>query len=157
MNKLKFTSLALLLGLIVFSSCDNGGDPEPSAEEKQTTLLAQVWKVGTAASDVTLDGADEIGNWGGFTVTFNANGSYTTTNTSRGREDVWPSTGSWEFKGKGTDAVDVNTIIRDADSNNETSVSITVAETTLRMTFDYTNPGGRLGGTEGAWVFNMVE
>ncbi|MCF6352918.1 MAG: hypothetical protein L3J06_07895 [Cyclobacteriaceae bacterium] len=157
MKNLKLTSLALLLGLVVIASCKPDPDPEPSPEEVQTALLAQIWKVGTAANDVTLDGANEIGNWDGFTVTFNANGSYTTTNTSDGREDVWPSTGSWEFKGKGTDAVDVNTIIRDAGSNNETTMTITVAETTLRMTFNYTNPGGRLGGTEGAWVFNMVE
>ncbi len=157
MKNLKLTSMALLLGLIVIASCKTDPPPEPSAEEKQTELLAQTWKVGTAANDVTLGGANEIGNWDGFTVTFTANGSYTTTNTSAGRENVWPSTGSWEFKGKGTDDVDVNTIIRDAGSNNETSVSITVAETTLRMTFNYTDPGGRLGGTEGAWVFNMVE
>ncbi len=157
MKNLKITSLALLLGLVVIASCKPDPEPEPSAEEKQTALLAQTWKVGTDANDVTLDGANEIGNWDGFTVVFNANGSYTTTATSDGREEVWPSTGKWEFKGKGTDNVDVNTIIRDAGTNNETSMSIAVAETTLRMTFNYTEPGGRTVGIEGAWVFNMDE
>ncbi|MCF6351591.1 MAG: hypothetical protein L3J06_01135 [Cyclobacteriaceae bacterium] len=157
MKNLKIASLALLLGLVVIASCKTDPPPEPTAEEVQTALLAQIWKAGTATNDITYNGANEIGNWDGFTVTFNANGTYATTNTSEGREDVWPSTGSWEFKGKGTDVVDVNTIIRDAGSNNETSIAIVVAETTLRMTFNYTNPGGRLGGTEGPWVFNMVE
>ncbi|MCF6360327.1 MAG: hypothetical protein L3J29_06130 [Cyclobacteriaceae bacterium] len=157
MKKLKITSMALLLGLAVISSCDNGGDPEPTAEEKQTALLAQTWKAGTDASDITLDGNNEIGSWDGFTVTFNAAGSYTATNVSQGREDVWPTQGSWAYKNAGTESVDVNTIIRDAGGNNETIIAITVDETSLRMTFDYTNPTGRIGGTEGAWVFNMDE
>ncbi len=157
MKNLKITSLALLLGLAVIYSCKPDPEPEPSPEETQTALLAQTWKVGTAANDVTLDGSNEIGNWDGFTVTFNANGSYTASNVSAGRETVWPTQGSWEFKGKGTDGVDVNTIIRDKGSNNETTMTIAVAETTLRMTFNYTNPTGRVAGTEGAWIFNMTE
>jgi len=157
MRKLKITSLTLLLGLVVFSSCNPGGDPEPSAEEKQTALLAKTWKAGTAASDITLDNANEVDNWSGFTVSFSATGSYTTANVSQGREDVWPSQGSWAYENAGAENVNVNRIIRDAGTTNETIITITVTETSLRMTFDYTDPTGRVGGTEGAWVFNMDE
>jgi len=156
MRKLKITSLAFFLGLIILSSCKDPVEPEPTAEEKQTDLLVQTWKVGTTANDVTLDNQDEIDNWTGFSVVF-SKGSYTASNVSEGRETVWPSQGSWEFKGTGTDAVDVNTIIRDKGSNNETSIKITVSETTLKMTFDYTEPGGKTSGTEGAWAFNMTK
>ncbi len=156
MNKLKITSLALLLGLVIVSSCKDPVEPTPSAEEVQTALLAQSWKVGTSANDISLDGSDEIANWTNFSVVINANGSYAASNISEGREGtVWSTSGSWAFKDAGTESVDVNTIIRDAGTANETEIKITVSETSLKMTFDYTDPNGRASGINGAWAFNM--
>jgi len=157
MKKFKLASVALILSLVVISSCKDPVEPEPSAEEVQTTLLAQTWNVGTSANDVTLDTQDEIANWANFSVVFNSNGSYTASNISQERTGtVWPTSGSWKFKGAGTDGVDINTIIRDADTNNETSIKITVSDTSLTMTFDYTEPGGRTGGINGSWAFNNM-
>jgi hypothetical protein len=150
MNKIKTTSLTLLLGLFILASCKETTPPEPSAREVQMGLLANMWNVTTGANSVTLDGTDENGNWDGFTVTFNSDGSYATSNASDGRDKVWPSQGTWDFKGD--TGADLNTIIR----GDGVSIEIGVTETTLQMSFTYDESiHGRLGGVDGAWVFNM--
>jgi hypothetical protein len=151
MKKIKILAFLLLGGMITIMSC--GPDPvtPPSEEEVQLGLLAKTWAVTSGANAVTLDGQDEDGNWTGFTVSFAENGTYTASNVSEGREVVWPVSGTWAFKGAGTDAVDVNTIVRD----DGVEITITVDEATLKMSFTYTDPGGRTEGTEGAWIFNM--
>lgn len=148
MKKLKNLAFLLILGIIA-TSCGEDPPPPPSEEEVQTALLAQSWAVGTDANDITLDGQDEIGNWDGFTVVFSANGTYTASNVSTGREVVWPTSGTWVFQG--LTGADLNTIIRDDGVN----INIAVSETTLKMSFNYTAPGGRTSGTDGEWVFNM--
>lgn len=153
MKKLKNLAFLLILGMIA-TSCGEDPPPPPSEEEVQTTLLAKPWTVGTSANDITLDTQDEIANWAGFSVVFSASGTYTTTNVSTGRETVWPSQGSWTYKG--TTGADLNTIIRDAGTNNETTINLTVDEVALKMTFNYTDPVGRTDGTEGDWAFNMT-
>lgn len=121
----------------------------PTEEEVQTALLAKSWAVTTGANSVSLDGQDEDGNWDGFTVNFSENGTYTSSNVSVGREVVWPTSGTWAFKG--TTGADLNTIIRGDGVN----IDITLSETALSMRFNYTEPGGRTSGVEGDWVFNM--
>ena len=149
MKKLKINALALLLGLVILSGCKDDAPAPPSEESVRTGLLAKSWSVGTSANAVTLDTADEIANWPGFSVNFSADGTYTASNVSVGREVVWPATGKWAYKG--TTGADLNTIIREDGVN----INIAISETTLQMTFNYTESGGRTDGTEGDWVFNM--
>lgn len=150
MKKINYLAFLLILGILA-TGCKDDAPPAPSAEEVQTGLLAKTWLVGTTANSVTFEGTDENGNWDGFTVTFAANGTYTASNVSAGREVVWPSTGTWAYKGAGTEDVNVNTLER----GDGVEIAIVVDEASLKMTFTYTDPGGRTDGTEGPWVFNM--
>ena len=148
MKKLKITSLAFVLGLVVLASCKGTETVEPTAEELQLEKLVKTWNNGT----VTLDQTADLGDWSAFTVTF-ADGSYTSSGVSAGRELVWPSSGTWAFKGAGTDAVDVNTLVR----GDGVEISITVDEANLTMTFTYDESiNGRTSGIDGAWVFGMT-
>ncbi len=148
MNKLKITSLALLLGLVVFSGCKPDPDPEPSPEEVQTALLVGTW----AVSSVTFDNTAR--DWAGFSLAF-TDGAYTSTGSPEGEEGVWKTTGTWEFVGKGTDNVNVNKFTRDDD----VEVSITVIDANnLTMTFAYDEAvNGKISGITGSWVFKMTK
>lgn len=133
MKKIKILAFLLLGGMTAIISC--GPDPviPPSAEEVQLELLAKSWAVTTGANAITLDGTDEDGNWVSFAVIFSENGTYTASNVSQGREVVWPSNGTWAFKGAGTDTVDINTIER----GDGVIISIVVDEASLRMSFNW--------------------
>ena len=109
MKKLKNLAFLLILGMIA-TSCGEDPPPPPSEEEVQTTLLAKSWAVTTGANSVSLDGQDEDGNWDGFSVNFSADGTYSASSVSVGREIVWPASGTWAFNG--TTGADLNTIIR---------------------------------------------
>lgn len=146
------TSLALLLGLVILSGCKDDPPVEPSAAEKQLALIIGTWNY----SSVTYDNVPDAGDWSNFTVTF-TNGGYSTSGVSDGRELVWPSSGDWQFKDAGTDAINVNTLVRD----DLVEMSITVDAANLTMSFTY-NEGinGRssgINGIDGPWVFNMTK
>ena len=141
-------ALLFLAGTLAVTGCKKNKNPEPTAKEKQTDLLAKAWTVEGSALSVTLDGTDEIDNWPSFTVTFTKEGTYSASNVASGRDVVWPETGTWEFK------IDdnLNTIVRD----DGTEIGIVVDEATLKMTFNFSSTGGRTNGTDGAWFFSMV-
>ena len=151
MKKLKITSLAFVLALIVVASCKPKETIEPTAEELQLDKLVSAWNNST----VTLDGTADSGDWSAFTVTF-ADGSYTSSGVSAGRENtVWKSNGTWKFKNAGTADVDVNTIER----GDGVIMTIVVDEASLTMTFGYdeTANAGRTDGITGNWVFSMTK
>ena len=148
MKNLKNLTFLLLVGMLTIMSCGEDPVKEPTAEEAQLTLLVKKWNNNT----VTLDGSTDQGDWSTFTVTF-ADGSYTSTGVSDGRELVWPSSGTWAFKGAGTDAVDVNTLVR----GDGVEIKVTVDEANLTMSFTYDESiNGRTTGIDGAWVFGMT-
>jgi len=148
MKKLKITSLAFVLALVVLASCKDKKKEEPTPEAAQKALLIKTWNNGT----VTLDQTADQGDWSAFTVTF-ADGSYSSSGFSEGRELVWPSSGTWAFKGAGSDAVDINTLVR----GDGVEIAITVDEANLTMSFTYDDSiNGRITGINGDWVFGMT-
>lgn len=147
MKNFRIIVVLFLLASVAITGCKKTNDPEPTAAEKQTALLAKTWTVKSDALSVTLDGADEIDNWPGFSVAFSSDGSFTATNVASGREVVWPTSGTWAFASD----TDVNNIQR----SDDVDIAIVVDEANLKMTFTYSTPGGRTTGTDGVWVFNM--
>ena len=93
----------------------------------------------------------DVGAGGGggrkVALNFEADGTYTASNVADGRDVVWPTSGTWDFKSDD----ELNTVIR----GDDVSISIVVDEANLKMTFNYTANGGRTNGTDGVWVFNM--
>ena len=137
----------MIMALSLISGCSKD-DPEPSAKDKQTDLLAKKWNIKTEVNSVTLNGGDDTDNWTGFTVTFYSNGTYVASNISAERlNTVWSSSGDWQFKSDS----DLNTIVR----NDGVEINISIVETNLFMSFNYTQPNGRIAGIEGDWVFDM--
>ena len=140
-------AIAMILALSLISGC-NSDDPEPSAKEKQTDLLAKKWNIKTEVKSVTLNGDDDTDNWPGFTVTFYSNGAYVASNISAERlNNVWSSSGDWQFKSDSN----LNTIVRD----DGVEIIITIDEANLSMSFNYSQSNGRVSGIDGEWLFEM--
>ncbi len=63
MKKINYLLVCLFLSMTVFVGCksDDGGDPEPSAEQKALEALQGAWEVTDAKKDnVALDGYDAM-------------------------------------------------------------------------------------------------
>ncbi|WP_420575567.1 hypothetical protein [Ekhidna sp.] len=135
--------------LVIFMSCGGGGGNDgPTVVEEKTELLSQQWSVN--ASKVTYDGGPE-GDWSGFTLTFTANGNYSTNGVPTGYEDVWPSNGSWEFTDNQASAIQ-------RDGNNGITMDYTVNNqgTSLSLEFTVPDPNARTSGLyDEPWLFEF--
>ena len=116
-------------------------DPtEQTEEEKQLeSLSASVWTM----SSITLDGADVTTNFSGLVLTINSDKTYSTNGSY---DPVWPSSGSFTF------GSDINTLTRD----DGVSMTISVSETSLTVTFTYADSGGRIDALPGDYVFSFT-
>ena len=116
-------------------------DPtEQTEEEKQLeSLSASVWTM----SSITLDGADVTTNFSGLVLTINSDKTYSTNGSY---DPVWPSSGSFTF------GSDINTLTRD----DGVSMTISVSETSLTITFTYADSGGRIDALPGDYVFSFT-
>lgn len=142
--------LILLIGVFgLVLSCKKESTPEPSLEDQQLTKLSQTWK----ATSVVLDGVDQTG-YGSFTLTLSGTpgGSpYAYTTSGRPALSPWPSSGNWVF---GTDIA--SEITRDKGTADELSMTYTVSETTLQLTFTYNGNGySRVDNVKGQWTMTF--
>lgn len=148
-SKSYFIAIAMIMALSFIPGCGDNDDPELSAKDKQTELLAKKWSIKTDVNSVTLNGDDDTDNWPGFTVTFNSNGTYAASNISKERlNTVWSTSGTWSFKSD----TNLNTIVR----NDGVEINISVDEANLSMSFNYSKSNGRIAGIEGEWMFDMM-
>jgi uncharacterized protein YndB with AHSA1/START domain len=143
--KTKLTLLAIILvSGALWSSCKKDPPPAKTPEQEQTEKLAKTWILASGATAVTINSVDVSEDWASFELTF-TDGGYTSTNANAA--EVWPGSGTWSFA---TD--DVTTLLR----NDGTEITVNVTENALLMQFTYSSTGGRLDGTDGNWVFNMI-
>lgn len=145
--------LAVLLG---YSGCKpKGEDPRP-VEEVQLEKLSSTWKVG-ANGDVKLDGVSKKAGYADFQLTLTGTPGATsfgyTTVRPAGLLTAWPSSGSWNF------GTNVETeIIRDKGTGKEVTMSYTVTETQLELTFQYAGAGEqRTSKVNGTWIFTLTK
>lgn len=157
MKFLRLTFLmALIVGLIGFSSCGPDPGAEPTVEEAQLLKLAKGWNI----SKAELDGVDYLADYTGFKIavegTFSADGGtykYTLTNrpiatvAKPGLKSPWPkNTGNWKF---GTPASSV--ITRDFDvAADLQEIGYTVTTDKLQLDFTYSG-NGYSAKVAGAW------
>jgi hypothetical protein len=143
-----FIFFTFSLGALMLISCgDDSDDPvtedpltESTEEEKQLeSLSASAWKM----SSITLDGADVTSNFDGLVLTINSDKTYSTNGSY---DPVWPSSGSFTF------GSDINTLTRD----DGVSMTISVSETSLTVTFTYADSGGRIDALPGDYVFSFT-
>ncbi|MFK7953003.1 MAG: hypothetical protein AB8B73_09170 [Ekhidna sp.] len=159
MKKLSNLLAALVFGsLVIFMSCGGGDEPTPpTAEELQAALLQAGTWTSSSSSAPTYGGTPE-GDWSGFSITLSGNddgagtGSYSTSGTPEGYEDVMPSSGNWSFV-DGSNGTQIN---RTGGNAGDVVMSATVNETSLSLTFTVTDPAGRVSGLYGQpWVFTF--
>tara|TARA_B110000503_G_scaffold4105_1_gene5437 strand:- start:617 stop:1021 length:405 start_codon:yes stop_codon:yes gene_type:complete len=132
---------------MLISCGDDGDDPvtddpvtEPTEEENQLeSLSASAWTM----SSIILDGADVTSNFSGLVLTIKSDKTYST----NGEYDpVWPSSGTFTF------GSDLNTLTRD----DGVSMTVSVSETSLSITFTYADAGGRIDALPGDYVFSFT-
>ncbi len=144
----KFVFFTFSLSALMLMSCGDDDDAasvtddpvEQTEEEKQLeSLSASAWTM----SGVTLDGADVDANFLGLVLTIKADKTYSTNGSY---DPVWPSSGTFTF------GSDINTLTRD----DGVSMTIAVSETSLTITFTYSDSGGRIDGLPGDYVFSFT-
>lgn len=127
----------------MFVGCksDDGGDPEPSAEQKALEALQGTWKVTDAKKDnVDLDG------YSNMTMTISSNKTISTANAPSG--SVFPI-GSFTFV-EGSDFEKIK--VKDVD------IQLVYDATTLEARFKLDEEGNnaaRVAGLEGDYIFKF--
>lgn len=142
MKKFNYLLVCLFLSMTVFVGCksDDGGDPEPTAEEKALEPLVGTWKVKDAKKDnVDLDG------YGDMTLTISPNKTISTANAPSGT--VFP-TGSFTFvEGSNFKKIKVKDIVVDLTVNDGLVAKFNLDEEG--------NNAGRVAGLEGSYTFTF--
>lgn len=136
-------SLAVILSLLVLSSCGGGGSTPSATEVTTNQLKANTWRIST----VTVDGVDQTTLFTGMTLSFTAT-DYTTTNGKA----VWPASGTWSF-------ID-NTAKKIKRSDNLEVTIAEVSSTTLKLSLNWatgTLGTGRVESVAGNHVFSFVK
>lgn len=154
MNRLSSALVVLFFGsLIILSSCKKDPDPEKTPEELQIEKLTNTWVPKTGINAVTVGAVDVSADWAGFVLTM---GNKTYSSTGADQPNVWPANGTWDFAASGS-TVDINTILRSGNGAPLEITILSVTANTLKMQFDYdTSLNGKLSGTDGTWIFDMV-
>ena len=141
----KFVFFTFSLAALMLINCgdDDSADDlvtQPTEEENQLeSLSASTW----AMSSVTLDAADATLNFSGLVLTLKADKTYSTNGSY---DPVWPKSGTFTF------GSDLNTLTRD----DGVSMTVSVNETSLTVTFTYADSGGRIDAIPGDYVFSFT-
>lgn len=160
----RFTQLLTALvfcSLVIFISCKKKNkeeDPDPR-DEVAAALLSATW----VPSEVTFDGSNRT-EWEGFSIGFSYNnetdqGGYSVSGvpTEEGAEasDVWGDNVTWTFDGE-DESANTGTIVRSDGVSMTATLDNPDTPTQLRLEFSVEDPGARVAGFYGTWVFVLV-
>jgi hypothetical protein len=142
-----FIFFTFSIASVMLISCgDDGDDPgsddpvEATEEENQLeSLSTSAWTM----TSITLDGVDATSNFSGLILTIKSDKTYSTNGEYA---PVWPSSGTFTF------GSDLNTLTRD----DGVSMTVSVSETSLSITFTYTDSSGRIDALPGDYVFKFT-
>jgi hypothetical protein len=152
----RLLSLILLAATVVFYSSCGGDDAAPKSEtDTQLEKLNGTWVI-TSESDVTQDNDPPPFDYTGFKLTINATGTPFNYQTAV-RPDLspWPTSGTFDFGPSIS-----STLIRHDPDNDDITITYSVTETALVMTFQYDGTGfagGRSKSVEGEWRFEFTK
>ncbi|HEY5916370.1 MAG TPA: hypothetical protein VIU13_03180 [Chryseolinea sp.] len=154
----RFFSLLILVSAgIFYASCDGGDDPQKSQEESQLEKLKGTWNIQT----VDNDGTDRTDEYPGMTVTFAGTFSeggtynYTSDATSWPSVSPWKALDTWKF-----DAGSISSVVIRQSDLTPINYTLSNADKTLQLTFDYSGPGfsnGRVESVAGEWTFVLTK
>lgn len=134
-------SWLLVGGLLTVSSCKEDLSPEEEFLKK----LSGTWTA--SAVGVTLDGVAVNGVFGGFSITIEGNGNFTTQN---GNDPIWPATGTLT-------AIPASTAGSfDFRRNDGVEIAVSqIADNNITLSFQYTSPSGRVSSVSGNYAFDL--
>lgn len=148
------TLLVLASATVFYSSCGGDDDNAKSETDQQLEKLNGTWVI-QAPTDVTQDSDAPPFPFTNMELTINAAaGSTSFPWQAAGRPTLgpWAASGTFEFG----DPV-ASVLLRD----DKVTVNYTVDETSLIMTFKFSNssgyPGGRVASVEGDWSFEFTK
>lgn len=165
MKRSNFLILLILLGVSAsFWQCGGDSTPTPDPKDQQIAKLSKLW----TATNVTYNSSPASGyvNNADTTLSFHmkitgTSGQtqipFTTTNRPAGTANTpWPSTGNFEF------GSDFATVLNRTDITGGLSVTYSVSDKLLQMTFDFSCPnctpynGSRVNSVNGIWTFTFA-
>jgi hypothetical protein len=149
MNKfLNFFTAILFISTAILISC-GGSETDTPAVDPKDTQGAKIALGPATASTVSVNGVPST-DWASFTSTFTyaaSTGGGTFATTGSASDLVWPTNGTWEFTGTGT-----SQILR----SDGVTMDVSVTDANMTLTFDITDPNGRLFTFGGKWAFGMT-
>jgi hypothetical protein len=143
--------MVALACMIVMCACSKS-DPAPDVTTVQLGKLSRTWK----ATDVKLNGDVQTG-YSDFKLTLSGHaGASSFDYSTSGRPDnsSWMASGSWSF---GTPPE--TTLVRDPATSNARTLTYSVSDSQLVVSFTFTGPGfsgGRVSSLEGEWSFTFA-
>lgn len=163
---MKFIRLSLLAasisGLLLFTACGGGSDPEKPIEQVNLGLMSKTWtltevKLGnttpTGYTNMTITISGTFSKTPGaeydFSIAGLPTGASSKTPWPRANNTTATSTGKWKFD----DTEPETTIIRKVDG---LPITYSVTENTLVLSFNYTGAGFRTSSVEGDWQFTFA-
>jgi len=156
MKRSNFLILLVLLGVSAsFWQCGSDSAAPSDPKDDQIKKLSKTWK----ASAVTFNSSPVTG-YDNFQLTISGSAGqtqipFTTSGRPAGTNNTpWPASGNFEF---GTDFA---TVLTRTDITGGLSVTYSVSDTQLQMTFDYncancTPYSGRVTSVNGTWTFTF--
>ncbi|MBP9926614.1 MAG: hypothetical protein KBF45_11555 [Cyclobacteriaceae bacterium] len=152
MKVLRILPLLLIsVSMLTYTGCKNNNDDPETVADIQFDKLNHVWKINTA----TFDGSDKTADYTGFQLTLSGTKGtppFTYSTSGRPSASPWPASGKWDF-GSSPETI----MIRDKGTPDELSMTYTVTESTLSISFSFNgDPYSRTSQVKGAWVYTFT-
>jgi hypothetical protein len=130
----------MLLFIIIFASCS-----DDDSEANPQDALLKTWTL-SSGDYIKKDDADVTADFDGFSISFNANGIYTT----EAAGDLFPATGTWKWADTGT-----TNLLLDGDWPVAVS-ALSATHVTLALTKDDGITSGRPASMAGEYVLSLT-
>jgi len=127
---------------------------DPPLNSWRPTKLSKTWVLNTGNTGVSLDGVDVSSWFSQFSLTFNTDFTFTSSNNNS--PNPWPTSGTWSFAKNADGSANLRQIVR----GDGLVINIdTFSDTVLIFSFqfdDSTHSSGREEGVTGVYIFNLT-
>ncbi|WP_291783737.1 hypothetical protein [Cecembia sp.] len=153
-----FYKLFILLSILTLSfACgEKSTDPEPQKTPEELAIEdlagsgSEVWGIANGGS-VQRDGRSETNIYQNFTITFSANNSSKTYQTSNGNS-LFDASGNWNFASGSIERI----ILTGSSPASGQEITFTRSGNNLRLQFNIPIPEARVNAIAGSYVFNLT-
>lgn len=146
-NKYIYLLPILISGLFLFSGCeDDDTNFSPASEASQTELIAGESGKTWVPTRISFEGGPPPPSMSeGFSITFNPDGTYTSTNGN----PAFFSQGTWRFAENDSGQKNLYALVKDDKAANPVTILPNLTGTTLSLVFLVPEDGGSFDRTMG--------